>query len=183
MCRWFESTHHHSPLTPFASLMYVSFDQLSDEARIWIYQANRPLQPEETSTLLPMTREFLERWAAHGRPLQCSATLLYDQFLVLAVEESYQGATGCSVDASVQFVRQLEQTFQISLLDRTQIAFRRTNDTVVTSLNQLKAQIQAGAADADLLVFDNTITQKAALANQWLIPVKESWLGKYFAAA
>ena len=163
--------------------MYVPFEQLSDEARIWIYQANRLLRPEEQASLMHTTQEFLEQWMAHGRPLQCSAALLYDQFLVLAVEERQQGATGCAVDASIQFVRELEQQFQISLLDRKWVAFRHADETFVVPLSQLEADIEKGVIDADMLTFDNTVTQKAALANRWLIHAKNSWLGNYFKAA
>ena len=81
--------------------MYIPFEQLSDEARLWIYQANRLLTQEERISILQKSLTFLTKWVSHGNPLQSSAALLHDQFLVLAVEESFQGATGCAVDASI----------------------------------------------------------------------------------
>lgn len=160
--------------------MYIPFEQLSDEARIWIYQASRPLEAAESAAMLEEAQNFSAQWASHGKPLQCSATILHNQFLVLAVEESFQGATGCAVDASVRFVRSLEQAFQIDLLDRTQIAFRQDDEHVIVLLSQLKENIQQGIIAADMLTFDNTITKKADLENQWLISAKNSWLGRYF---
>lgn len=160
--------------------MYIPFQQLSDEARIWVYQASRPLVHEQRAAMLQKTQSFLEQWASHGNPLQCSADILYNQFLILAVEESFQGATGCAVDASIQFIRSLEQEFQLDLLDRTHIAFRQDEHNVVVPLGQLTAKIQQGIISADMLTFDNTITKKEALAEQWLVRAKDSWLGKYF---
>ena len=75
--------------------MYIPFQQLSDKARIWIYQASRPFKNDEQTKIHAKAQAFLEQWTTHGRPLQCSATLFYDQFLVLAVEESYP------IDASI----------------------------------------------------------------------------------
>ncbi|HAN50013.1 MAG TPA: hypothetical protein DCQ08_03350 [Amoebophilaceae bacterium] len=160
--------------------MYVPFNQLSDAARIWVYQASRPLEQEEKATMLQNLQEFLEQWTAHGNPLQCSTEILYEQFLILAVEESLQGATGCAVDASVQFIRGLEQAFQVHLLHRDYIAFRRGETNFVVPLDQLKEKIQQGAILADMLTFDNTVTKKEELADRWLVRAEDSWLAKYF---
>jgi hypothetical protein len=162
--------------------MYIPFSQLSDAARIWVYQASRPLSPEEKVTMLQKVRGFLEQWAAHGNPLQCSAEVLYDQFLILAVEERLQGATGCAVDASVQFIRGLAQAFQLDLLQRTHIAFRRGEANFVIPLGQLKEKIQQGTISEDMLTFDNTITKKGELNDTWLVRAGDSWLRRYFLA-
>ena len=160
--------------------MYIPFEQLSDEARIWVYQASRPLSQQEQTSMLQKALSFLTQWVSHGNPLQSSAALLYDQFLILAVEESFQGATGCAVDASIQFIRSLEQEFQLTLLDRTHVAFRQDEHNVLVPLSQLQAKIQQESISAKTLTFDNTITKKRELADQWLIRAKDAWLGKYF---
>ncbi|MEM9417390.1 MAG: hypothetical protein AAF963_03505 [Bacteroidota bacterium] len=160
--------------------MYIPFEQLSDEARIWIYQANRPLAYEERILMSQKTKDFLAQWTSHGNPKQCSANIFYDQFLILAVEESFQGATGCAVDASIQFIRSLEQELQVDLLDRTHIAFRQDECNVLVPLGQLKEKIQQEIISADMLTFDNTITKKAELIDKWLIGAKDAWLSKYF---
>jgi hypothetical protein len=160
--------------------MYIPFNQLSDAARIWIYQASRSLEHEEKVAMLQKAQAFLAQWASHGHPLQCSADILYNKFLILAVEESFQSATGCAVDASVQFIRGLEQAFQIDLLHRTQVAFRYDEEDFVVPLDQLKEKIQQGVITANMFTFDNTLTKKAELASRWLVPVKDSWLAKHF---
>jgi len=160
--------------------MYIPFEQLSDEARIWVYQASRPLVQQECEQVLQEAQNFLAQWASHGNPLQCSATILHNQFLILAVEESFQGATGCAVDASVQFIRSLEQALQLSLLDRTQIAFRRGQENVVVPLAQLKEKIQQEVIMPGMLIFDNTVTKKADLEAKWLVRAEDAWLGRYF---
>ena len=160
--------------------MYTPFNQLSDQARIWIYQANRPLRKEEATAMLQKTKIFLAQWSAHGNPLQGSAAIRYDHFLILAVEESTQSATGCAVDASMQLIRGLEQAFQVDFLARTNIAFRHGHDIWIVPIAQLKAKVQQGAILPNMLTFDNTITQKGALVDQWLVRAQDAWLGRYF---
>ena len=160
--------------------MYIPFQQLSDKARIWIYQASRPFKNDEQTKIHAKAQAFLEQWTTHGRPLQCSATLFYDQFLVLAVEESYQRVTDCAVDTSVYFVRELESLCAIDLLQRTQIAFRIGAHNIIVPINQLQEQIQTGTISGGTLTFDNTITTKGALANEWLVRAEDTWLKRYF---
>ena len=160
--------------------MYRPFNQLSDEARIWVYQASRSLEDEEKAKMLQKAQAFLEQWTSHGSPLQCSAEVFYNQFLILAVEESVQNATGCAVDDSVRFIRELEQAFQVSLLDRVHVAFRRGGTNFVVPLEQLKTKIEERVVLADMLTFDNTITSKKALADRWLVRAEDSWLSRHF---
>jgi hypothetical protein len=47
---------------------------------------------------------FLENWAAHGTSLVSSYQLKYNRFIILAVDQDVQSATGCSIDASVEFI-------------------------------------------------------------------------------
>lgn len=160
--------------------MYISFDQLSDSARIWVYQSNRSLTPDEQTTMRQKAQLFLEAWASHGHPLKSSADIRYDQFLILAVEESFQGATGCAVDASIQFIRELEQAFQITLMDRTQAAFRKGSAILTVPMHQLSTQVQTGTIAPDTLTFDNTVTRKGELATKWQVRAQEAWLSTYF---
>ncbi len=97
------------------------------------------------------------------------------------MEESFQGATGCAVDASIQFIRSLEGMFQLTFLDRTQVAFRKEDKTISMGLGDLQQQIKEGGVTGDSLVFDHAITKKDDLDAHWLVPAKESWLKRYFA--
>ena len=65
--------------------MYIPFEQLSEEARIWVYQASRPFTQQACEQVLGEAQNFLAQWASHGNPLQGSATILHNQFLILAV--------------------------------------------------------------------------------------------------
>ena len=91
--------------------MYVPFEEIPDHARVWIYQANRPLSDTETQQAQQWGRQFVEQWAAHGQGLRASVTVLHHHFLVIALDEQHHAASGCSIDSSVGFVRILEEAF------------------------------------------------------------------------
>ncbi|TXK52912.1 hypothetical protein FVR03_00630 [Pontibacter qinzhouensis] len=160
--------------------MYIPFDQLPPHARLWIYQASRPFTEAEQAEIKPMLERFASEWSSHGTGLQASATLLHHQFLVLANNESATSASGCSIDSSVNFVRELERQFGISLFDRTRLAFLQNDEVQLVPLSQLKDKVSAGEIRENSLYFDTLVNNLGELQSAWPRPAGNSWLSKYF---
>jgi hypothetical protein len=161
--------------------MYVAFDQLAPQARIWIYQASRPLAPEEIIPALPRLAQFAEEWTSHGRTLLASAEFLHRQFLVIGLDETVAGASGCSIDASVRFVRQLEEQLGVQLLEKSRLAFLRDGEVWLLENRELRAAVADGRLTADTFYFDNTLLTNEQLQQKWPAPASETWLSRYFA--
>ncbi|MDX5437440.1 MAG: hypothetical protein LPK03_09620 [Pontibacter sp.] len=160
--------------------MYIPFSELPPQARLWIYQASRPLTEAEQAEIKPVLERFATEWSSHGKGLQASAALLYDRFLVLANNEEATAASGCSIDASVRFVRELEQRLNVSFFDRTQLAFLKEGQVELVSMPQLKSSVAAGEIDKNTLYFDTLITNYGELQQAWPRPAGDSWLSRYF---
>ena len=105
--------------------MFVPFGTLQDSARIWIYPANRPLSEEESIKIQDKMQTFLTQWTAHGTDLQAGFKIIYKRFLVIALNEALQSASGCSIDASVRCIQEIEQEFNLTLLDKMNVTFRQ----------------------------------------------------------
>lgn len=162
--------------------MLAEFDRISDEARVWVYQADRKLSADEKTLITEQASGFLSQWAAHGSDLQAASAVLYDHFLVICIDESFQMASGCSIDSSVRFVQELGQRIGIDFFKRTNLAFEAGDGVRLVEMTQIKAAIQEGSIEADSLFFDNNIQSKGQLASQWRIKASESWLKRYFKA-
>jgi hypothetical protein len=162
--------------------MFVPFNQLPDSARIWIYQANRPLTAAELEALEPALAYFAEAWTSHGRALRASATFLHQQFLVIGLDEAVADASGCSIDASVRFVREVEQQLGIELLEKSQLAFLVDGQVQLLSRQALRQAVAEGSLTKETLYFDNTVSQRGRLQQQWPAPAATTWLAKYFLA-
>jgi hypothetical protein len=160
--------------------MYVAFDQLPDDARVWIYQASRPLTGPEVVAVLPGLARFAEEWTSHGRTLHASAQFLHQQFLVIGLDEGIAGASGCSIDASVRFVAQLEARLGVELLEKSQLAFLQEGAVQLLKRGELKAAVAAGTLGPDTFYFDNTVATKGELDSRWPRPAGETWLTRYF---
>lgn len=162
--------------------MKNAFDQLPGTSRIWIYQSSRRFTGQEETRIQEAANAFTRTWSAHGHDLLAGAKLLYSQFIILGVDEQRKGASGCSIDTSVHFIRELEGAFQISLLDRSLVAFYDTDQVRIFPLSELKMKIDRGTITEDTLIFNNLVHRKADLADKWIIPARDSWVKKYFDA-
>lgn len=163
--------------------MFVSFDELPPSARIWIYQANRPLTEAELAAVEPALAQFAAAWTSHGRTLRASAAFRHGQFLVLGLDEAVAGASGCSIDASVRFVQSLEQQLGVSLLEKSQLAFLINDQVHLLDRRDLRQAVASGQLQPETPYFDNTIAQHGKLATEWPAPAAHTWLVKYFQPA
>ena len=59
--------------------MYIPFEELPLESKIWIYQANRKLSDIEVSEIEVATKVFVENWTAHEKPLEASFIIKYNR--------------------------------------------------------------------------------------------------------
>ena len=89
--------------------MLVNFNILPDDSRIWIYQGSRSFSKEELVEVQEKLNDFIEDWTAHGDELRAGYEIRYNRFIILALDQSQNGASGCSIDASVHFIQSLEK--------------------------------------------------------------------------
>ena len=95
-------------------------------------------------------------------------------------DETAMGVSGCSTDSSVRVVKNIEEDYQVNLFDRQALAFAVDERIQLIPLPLLNYEIDNGIITADTLYFNNTILTKKDLVNNWIIPVKQSWLAKRF---
>ncbi|TGE20676.1 hypothetical protein E5K00_22055 [Hymenobacter aquaticus] len=160
--------------------MFVPFSELPASARIWIYQASRPFTAAELARLEPELQRFAAEWTSHGRNLEASAAILHHQFLVIGLNEAVADASGCSIDASVRFVRLVEEQVGVQLLEKSQLAFLVEGQVRLIDLRELRQAIAAGQLTAETPYFDNTVAENGRLHQAWPAPAATTWLAKYF---
>lgn len=161
--------------------MFVEFDEMAESSRVWIYQSDTKLDAQLREVVESQGRDFCNHWEAHGNPLKSSVKVLYDQFIIITVDEAYNMATGCSIDKSVDLVRKLEQSLGISLFDRTKVAFLKNDEVFTKPMNSIKNEISAGVIDQNTVTFNNLVQNLGELKQKWQVPVGDSWLKRYFA--
>lgn len=149
---------------------------MSPESRVWIYQANRPLPADAIEEIRDKIRTFTARWVSHNQQLKAFGDLLHRRFLLLLVDETQAGASGCSIDASVAFVKALQAAYGVDFFDRLRFSFQEENGEIRTlPRDEFAAHYQAGRITDDTLVFDTLVKTKADFDRSFLKSLKDSW--------
>ena len=161
--------------------MVVSFDSLPADARVWIFAADRPLDTDERQRLLALVDGFLDQWKAHGTPLAAGRDWRYDRFLLIGVDESAAGASGCSIDAMVHQLAALERSLGVALLDHGPVLFRQHDRIERLPRPAFGDLARRGDVSPDTVVFNNTVTRVSDVREgRWETPARASWHAKAF---
>lgn len=160
--------------------MYTPFDNLPLESKIWIYQSNRKFSDEEFASIEVDLKKFIASWSAHGKSLEASFLLKYNRFLILAVNQEVQAATGCSIDESVGFIQKLEQDFQVDLLDKMNVTFKLGEHIAHKTLLEFKKMAKEKAVSENTIVFNNLVNSIEEFNDNWEVPAGESWHSRFF---
>lgn len=159
--------------------MLVNFEDLPDHSRIWVYQSDRPFTPEEVEGIRTLADTFVTQWTAHGASLKAGYEMPYDRFFVLGLDQSEASASGCSIDASVHFIQDLEQKFNLDLLDKMNVTFKQGDYISYKPLLDFKKMAKARAISGKTIVFNNLVNTKAEYLEHWEVPASESWHNRF----
>lgn len=149
--------------------------QFSENSRVWVYQADKQLSEEQTTKIQQYLDVFTAEWTAHNHQLKAKGEVRYNRFLILIVDESQAGATGCSIDKSVHFMKGIEQEFGINLFDRFNLAYRAADNVLSLPRHEFEEKLKQGEINTATIVFNNMVQNLGELQTKWEVPFKDSW--------
>jgi hypothetical protein len=159
----------------------IAFDELPADARLWIFAASRPLNEEERRRVLVETDAFIDGWMAHGVPLSAARDIRHDQFVFVGVNERAAGVSGCSVDALVRRMGQLQSALGVELTDNAPVLFRRGDRIDRVPRDRFAELAETGDVALDTIVFDNTVESVGDLrAGRWEVRAADAWHARAF---
>ena len=155
--------------------MFTEYKNLPPNSRIWVYQSEREFTPSEMETIEKKAAVFIENWTRHGDDLKGSFLIKYNQFLILAVDESFNTVSGCSIDASVRFIKEIEKEFRVDLMNKMNVSFKDGDNINIVRLSDFQNFVRDKKITAKTIVFNNMVDTKEALETKWEVPAEESW--------
>ena len=153
--------------------MLVDFNTTADQSRIWIYAAEQKLTQDQEGYILKEISTHLQNWEAHKVPLTAGVTILENHFIIVALDDSEHGASGCSIDTLQKLIQNLEKDLSISLLNRLNIFCKIEDEILCIPSFQL-----VSIAKSNTLFYDLTIQKKSELYS-YLKPISEGWCASY----
>jgi hypothetical protein len=151
-------------------------ESFSPESKIWIYQSNRPFSESEKEEAAGLLQAFANNWLSHGKKVKGLALILFNQFIILAADESTSSVSGCSTDSSVRLIKEIEQKLNIQLFDRQKLAFLINGEIKIIPVNEFAKALDQGILTPETIYFNNPVDNLNKFKNNWMIRIDQSWL-------
>jgi hypothetical protein len=153
-----------------------NIEKLPDDARVWVYGLDRPLDADTRSRVEEVLDHFVSGWESHQVPVEGAYGIVEDRFILLA-GHCTDGISGCSTDSSVRVIKALHEHLGVNGLDRS-LVYYRTDDGAVHALNRVDFQkkVSAGILGEGTTVFDTTIQHVSDLrSDKFETTFEKSW--------
>lgn len=148
---------------------------LPDSTRVWIYQSNTPFPEKDIPEIRTQVQDFAQQWISHNRQLRAHGDVLHNRFVVLMVDESQAGASGCSIDKSVYFLKNLQAQYNVDLFDRMRFSYLDGDQVMTVSKEEFAQLYSEEKINNDTPVFDTLVNTKGDYEAAFVKPLGKSW--------
>ena len=150
--------------------------QYAPESRIWVYTSDRRLSDTEVQQVQEALHTFTRDWTAHNQALKATAEVFENQCIILMVDESQAGASGCSIDKSVHFLEALGRHIGADFFERMRFGWADENGSIhFVNRPELSAARQSGVVTDRTPMLNTLVQNRQELLEKWLLPFGESW--------
>lgn len=153
---------------------YKNLNNLPQDARVWVFPSSREFSDEEVEQIQAQLDVFLFQWAAHGADLNAFGHILFNRFIIVMLDESKVGASGCSIDSLNHFTQKIEKDYNVSFTDRMNITYQYESNFRDININDIQ-----GKFNLDTIFFNHLVNTKSDFENSWLTSVRNSWLERF----
>jgi len=155
--------------------MFVDFDLLPDDSRIWVYGSEKELSNDIQLKISSTLQAFLDKWSHHGKPLTCSLKILENRFLIIGLDESINFTGGCSMDSLQNLVIEIDDFFKLNFYERLNVFVLLGEKIKCVHSSNLK---ENSSISKETFFYDLNISKKIDL-QKWLIPIHDGWCYRF----
>ncbi|MHB0755708.1 ABC transporter ATPase [Polaribacter sp. M15] len=159
--------------------MFVDYKTIADDAKVWIYPSSRKFYKTEIEEVENAIKTFVEQWKTDDENFTASYQFLYNRFIVLVADDEKSTLTNTDIDASVSFILELQEKYNVQLLDKMNVCFKQGEFVQYKELKDFKKLLKNKALTSKSIVFDNLITNNHDFKNFWETPIEDSWYSRF----
>jgi len=110
---------------------------LPSSSIVKIFPSEKELDAAQQKLILENLNDFLSKWKAHGVSLAAEAKILFNRFVVVAVNDKVELPSGCSIDSLFRFVSALENEMGINLKKNSYVFVEQSGKVVSVPFNKV----------------------------------------------
>ena len=158
--------------------MIVNFKSLEKNSRVWVFQSIDFIDDRLIEEIKEKISSFLSKWKSHQKDFKSSFEIRYNTFIIIAADEGNL-VSGCSIDSLINFIKDLENSYELQLLDKLHVKYIENGKIITQHLNPFKLYCQCLAKNDNLVVFINLVKDINELENNWQVNIKDSWHNRF----
>ena len=159
--------------------MFVDFEEIPEDAKVWVYPSSRKFYPNEIEALEEKVKTFVESWKSDDATFKASFKFLYNRFIILTADDIATELSNADMDAAVSLILNLQETYEVALLDRMNVCFKQGEHVQYKDLKDFKKLLKNKALTGKSIIFDNLVNTKQDFDNYWEITIEESWYNRF----
>jgi hypothetical protein len=159
--------------------MFVDYNDISDDAKVWVYPSSRKFYATEIPEIEQKIKTFIEGWKLEDENFKVSYQFLYNRFIVFIADGENSTISNTDIDTSVSFILELQEIYKVALLDKMNVCFKQGEFVQYKELKDFKKLVKKRAVTAKTIVFDNLITNNNDFKHNWEVPIEESWYNRF----
>jgi hypothetical protein len=156
--------------------MIQTFSQFPPESKIWVYAANRTLTTQEVLSVETSLQVFTQSWTAHEMQMRAASVVLYNQIVVIALDETQHSISGCGIDKSVKLMKDLGEQLKVNFFNRMQVLCLYSETLQIFDKNSLQLAINAGEVDANTQVWNPVVANLGEFLNKGFVKLSDFWM-------
>ena len=173
---------------PLDTPMSAPLAALPDDARVWVFAADRPLDAAARAAVRARVAAFTSGWRSHGRPVAAGAAWAADGVLAvggaISPEEMNAGVSGCGIDAMTHAVEQAAADAGFEWLGGLSVVYFDGAEPRAAERPTFRRLAREGAVGPGTPVLDLTATTVGELRARGVVrPAAEAWHGRAFGLA
>lgn len=149
---------------------------LPDTSKVWVYQSNKEFGDDIREQIRDQVRGFVHEWTSHQSPVEAYGNVFHRQFIVLVANEEKGAVSGCSIDGSVNLIRNIAASYNLDFFDRNIFSYMTEDKQIKTvTMSDLPEAYKNGIVTDETLFFNNLVKNKDQFLLDWIVPLKSSW--------
>ena len=151
--------------------------KLPGSSRVWLFGAQRTLTDAEVVSIQGQMVDFVSGWQAHGKGLTADFCLLHRCILIVAVDESKEAPSGCSIDKVFHLLQSQKEKFDLDFFQRTLVWAMHNDEICILNKEEVQAGLDSGEMNGEMKVFNMLSDRLGELTlGGMMLPLKESWI-------
>jgi len=156
-----------------------SLEQLTvpDSSRVWLFGAQRLLSDKEFASIQNELSGFVFAWQAHGKNLTADFCVLNRCVVVVAVDESKEAPSGCSIDKVFHLLQSQKEKYDLDFFQRTLVWVLKGNDICILNKLEVQAALDSGEIHRDAPTMNMLAQSLGDLKEKGLtMSLSDSWI-------